>query len=52
VAGLVELHSIFFILGYALAAWVGFGFYFWGVEVQTTPGDRHWQSRPDLHFLL
>ena len=27
--GLVELHSIFFILGYALAAWVGFGFYFW-----------------------
>lgn len=27
--GLVELHSIFFILGYAIAAWVGFGFLFW-----------------------
>jgi len=27
--GLVELHAVFFILGYVIQAWVGFGFYFW-----------------------
>ncbi|EXJ77502.1 hypothetical protein A1O3_09728 [Capronia epimyces CBS 606.96] len=27
--GLVELHAVFFVLGFALASWVGFGFSFW-----------------------
>lgn len=27
--GLVELHAVFFILGFAIASWVGFGFSFW-----------------------
>ena len=38
--GLVELHAVFFILGFAVASWVGFGFSFW-----TTSGDA-W--RPPL----
>ena len=32
--GLVELHAVFFILGFAIASWVGFGFSFW---VTTSP---------------
>lgn len=27
--GLVELHAVFFILGFAVASWIGFGFSFW-----------------------
>lgn len=27
--GLVELHAVFFIAGFALASWIGFGFSFW-----------------------
>lgn len=27
--GLVELHAVFFILGFVIASWVGFGFSFW-----------------------
>jgi hypothetical protein len=27
--GLVNLHSTFYIIGYAIAAWAGFGFSFW-----------------------
>jgi MFS family permease len=32
--GLVELHAIFFNLGFTIASWVGFGFSFW---VTTSP---------------
>lgn len=38
--GLVELHAVFFILGFAVASWIGFGFSFW-----TSSGDA-W--RPPL----
>ena len=27
--GLVELHAVFFILGFVIASWTGFGFSFW-----------------------
>ncbi|KAK5019479.1 MFS transporter [Cryomyces antarcticus] len=39
--GLVELHAVFFILGFAIASWVGFGFSFW-----TSGGLNAW--RPPL----
>lgn len=39
--GLVELHAVFFILGFVIASWVGFGFYFW-----TTTSLNAW--RPPL----
>lgn len=27
--GLVELHALFFIMGFMIASWIGFGFSFW-----------------------
>ena len=35
--GLVELHAVFFILGFAVAAWVGFCFSFW-IDLATSNG--------------
>ena len=39
--GLVDIHAIFFLSGYAIASWIGFGFSFW-----TTGGLKAW--RPPL----